>query len=99
MTFFSSGISLQSDLSHLKNDFKLQDMIVSSPTSSTLYIAGMTLAEIVYSLAFFRYSYCSCRNLFASFASSNSNLNHCIVADVRYFSSDRFHVIYFLKMI
>jgi len=50
MTFFSSGISLQSDLSHLKNDFKLQDMIVSSPTSSTLYMAGMTLAEIVYSI-------------------------------------------------
>ncbi len=50
MTFFSSGISLQTDLSHLKNDFKLQDMIVSSPTSSTLYLAGMTLAEIVYSI-------------------------------------------------
>jgi ABC-2 type transport system permease protein len=50
MTFFSAGISLQSDLSHLKNDFKLQDMIVSSPTSSTLYMAGMTLAEIVYSI-------------------------------------------------
>jgi ABC-2 type transport system permease protein len=50
MTFFSSGISLQSDLSHLKNDFKLQDMIVSSPTTSTLYMGGMTLAEIVYSI-------------------------------------------------
>ncbi len=49
MVFFSSGIALQSDLSHLKNDFKLQDMIVSSPTSSTLYMAGMALAEIVYS--------------------------------------------------
>lgn len=34
MIFFSSGIALQSDLSHLKNDFKLQDMIVSSPTSA-----------------------------------------------------------------
>ena len=33
MVFFSSGIALQSDLAHLKNDFKLQDMIVSSPTS------------------------------------------------------------------
>jgi ABC-2 type transport system permease protein len=50
LTFFSSGIALQSDLSHLKNDFKLQDMIVSSPTSSRLYMAGMALAEIVYSL-------------------------------------------------
>ena len=50
MTFFSAGISLQSDLSHLKNDFKLQDMIVSSPTSSSIYMGGMTLAEIVYSI-------------------------------------------------
>ena len=50
MIFFSSGIALQSDLSHLKNDFKLQDMIVSSPTSSRLYMGGMALAEIVYSV-------------------------------------------------
>ncbi len=50
MIFFSSGIALQSDLSHLKNDFKLQDMVVSSPTSSRLYMGGMALAEIVYSL-------------------------------------------------
>ena len=50
MVFFSSGIALQSDLAHLKNDFKLQDMIVSSPTSSRMYMGGMALAEIVYSL-------------------------------------------------
>lgn len=50
MVFFSSGIALQSDLSHLKNDFKLQDMIVSSPTSSRTYMAGMAAAEIVYSI-------------------------------------------------
>jgi ABC-2 type transport system permease protein len=50
MLFFSSGIALQSDLSHLKNDLKLQDMIVSSPTNSRLYMGGMALAEIVYSL-------------------------------------------------
>jgi ABC-2 type transport system permease protein len=50
MIFFSSGIALQSDLSHLKNDFKLQDMVVSSPTSARLYMGGMALAEIVYSL-------------------------------------------------
>ena len=49
MVFFSSGIALQSDLSHLKNDFKLQDMIVSSPTNSRIYMGGMALAEIVYS--------------------------------------------------
>jgi len=50
MIFFSSGIALQSDLAHLKNDFKLQDMIVSSPTSARMYMAGMALAEIVYSI-------------------------------------------------
>jgi ABC-2 type transport system permease protein len=50
MIFFSSGIALQSDLSHLKNDFKLQDMVVSSPTNSRLYMGGMALAEIVYSI-------------------------------------------------
>ena len=50
MIFFSSGIALQSDLSHLKNDFKLQDMIVSSPTSAKMYMGGMALAEIVYSI-------------------------------------------------
>jgi ABC-2 type transport system permease protein len=50
MIFFSSGIALQSDLSHLKNDFKLQDMVVSSPTSAKMYMGGMALAEIVYSL-------------------------------------------------
>jgi ABC-2 type transport system permease protein len=50
MIFFSSGIALQSDLAHLKNDFKLQDMIVSSPTSARMYLGGMALAEIVYSI-------------------------------------------------
>ncbi len=50
MIFFSSGIALQSDLSHLKNDFKLQDMIVSSPTSAKMYMSGMAVAEIVYSI-------------------------------------------------
>ena len=50
LSFFSSGIALSADLSHLKNDFKLQDMVVSSPTSSRLYMGGMSLAEIVYSI-------------------------------------------------
>ncbi len=50
MTMISAGTSMQQDLSHLKNDFKLQDMIVSSPTTSLIYLAGMALSEIVYSL-------------------------------------------------
>jgi len=49
MSVFGSGSSLLSDLSHLKNDFKLQDMIVSSPASWNLYVSGMALSELVYS--------------------------------------------------
>lgn len=49
MSMFSAGTSLQADLSHLKNDFKLQDMIVSSPTPWQTYVAGMAISEIVYS--------------------------------------------------
>ncbi len=48
MAMISAGISLQSDLSHLKNDFKLQDMVVSSPTSSLIYMFGMGLSELIY---------------------------------------------------
>jgi ABC-2 type transport system permease protein len=53
MSMFSSGMALQADLSHLKNDFKLQDMIVSSPTTAGRYVAGMTIAELVYSIPAF----------------------------------------------
>jgi ABC-2 type transport system permease protein len=49
MTMFSAGTSLQADLSHLKNDFKLQDMVVSSPTSASVYVTGMALSELIYS--------------------------------------------------
>lgn len=50
MSMFSAGMSLQTDLSHLKNDFKLQDMVVSSPTTQSIYMFGMAIAEIIYSL-------------------------------------------------
>jgi ABC-2 type transport system permease protein len=49
MSMFSAGVALQADLSHLKNDFKLQDMVVSSPTNWVTYMFGMALSEIVYS--------------------------------------------------
>ncbi|MEM3839382.1 MAG: ABC transporter permease [Candidatus Micrarchaeaceae archaeon] len=49
MTMITSGTSMQQDLSHLKNDFKLQDMIVSSPTTPAAYLLGMALSEVVYS--------------------------------------------------
>lgn len=50
MSMFSAGAALQGDLSHLKNDFKLQDMVVSSPTSWQTYMFGMAISEIAYSL-------------------------------------------------
>jgi ABC-2 type transport system permease protein len=50
MSMFSAGVGLQADLSHLKNDFKLQDMVVSSPTNWQTYMFGMAISEIVYSL-------------------------------------------------
>lgn len=50
MTMVSSGIGLQGDLSHLKNDFRMQDMVVSSPTTSAVYVSGMAVSEIIFSL-------------------------------------------------
>lgn len=49
MSMFQSGMSLQGDISHLKNDFKLQDMLVSSPASPAVYVLGMAASEIIYS--------------------------------------------------
>ena len=48
MTTITAGIGLQGDLSHLKNDMKLQDMVVSSPTSSFTYVAGMGVSEVIF---------------------------------------------------
>jgi ABC-2 type transport system permease protein len=50
MTMVSSGIGLQADLSHIKNDFKLQDMIISSETGPMVYLIGMGISEVVYSI-------------------------------------------------
>jgi ABC-2 type transport system permease protein len=50
MSMFQAGISLQGDLSHYKNDFKLQDMVVSTPTTAGAYVAGMAIGELIYSL-------------------------------------------------
>ncbi len=50
MSMVSAGIGLQGDLSHLKNDFKFQDMVVSSPTTPSIYILGMAISELVYSI-------------------------------------------------
>jgi ABC-2 type transport system permease protein len=50
MSMFSAGMSLQGDMSHLKNDFKMQDMVVSSPTRWQNYLIGIAASEIVYSI-------------------------------------------------
>ena len=50
MSMFQAGMSLQGDMSHLKNDFKLQDMLVSSPLAPAVYVLGMATSEIVYSI-------------------------------------------------
>ncbi len=46
----SGGVNLQIDLSHIKNDFKLQDMLISSPTSAFTYMVGMAMASLVNAL-------------------------------------------------
>jgi len=97
MTFFTSGISLQSDLSHLKNDFKLQDMIVSSPTSARLYMGGMDSCRncLFYSLNCDTcYSY---RDLPGSLAPSSSHYSYRSVLDVRRFRRFRVHARNLLK--
>ncbi len=50
MTMVTNGISLQGDLTHLKNDMKLQDMLVSSPLTMVKYLTGMALSELVFSI-------------------------------------------------
>jgi len=50
MSIFQAGMSLQGDLSHYKNDFKLQDMVVSTPSSPVAYVTGMAIGEIIYTL-------------------------------------------------
>jgi ABC-2 type transport system permease protein len=49
-SMISGGITLQIDLSHIKNDFKLQDMLISSPTTALTYTLGMAMAALTNSL-------------------------------------------------
>ncbi len=50
MVMTYSGMSLQTDLAHLKNDFRVQDMVVSSPLSAGMYLFGMAVSELVYAI-------------------------------------------------
>ncbi len=49
-SMISGGVNLQIDLSHMKNDFKLQDMLVSSPTSAFAYALGMGMSALTNAL-------------------------------------------------
>jgi ABC-2 type transport system permease protein len=49
-SMISGGVTLQIDLSHIKNDFKLQDMLVSSPTTAFTYTLGMAMAALTNAL-------------------------------------------------
>ncbi len=49
-SMISGGVTLQIDLSHIKNDFKLQDMLISSPTTAITYTLGMAMAALTNSL-------------------------------------------------
>ena len=50
LTVLSVGTSLQTDMSHYKQDLKLQDVLVASPVEAPVYVAGMALSELLYSL-------------------------------------------------
>ena len=50
LTTLTVGTSLQSDLTHYRHDLKFQDVVVASPVEAPIYVAGMALSELVYSL-------------------------------------------------
>ena len=53
MSIIFSGVGIQQDLAHLKIDLKWQDMVVSSPTSAVMYVIGMAISELAYSIPTF----------------------------------------------
>ena len=50
LTMVTIGTSLQSDMSHYRQDLKLQDLIVASPVEAPTYVAGIALSELIYSI-------------------------------------------------
>lgn len=50
LTVLSIGTSLQTDMSHYRQDLKWQDVVVASPVEAPIYVAGMALSELFYSL-------------------------------------------------
>jgi ABC-2 type transport system permease protein len=50
LTMLSVGTGLQSDLTHYRHDLKFQDVVVASPVEAPVYVGGLALSELVYSL-------------------------------------------------
>jgi ABC-2 type transport system permease protein len=50
LTMLSAGTGLQSDLTHYRHDLKFQDIVVASPVEAPVYVLGMALSELVYSV-------------------------------------------------
>ncbi len=50
LTMLSASTGLQSDLTHYRHDLKFQDIVVASPVEAPVYVAGMALSELVYSV-------------------------------------------------
>ena len=50
LTMLTVGTGLQSDLTHYRTDLKFQDVVVASPVEAPVYVAGMALSELDYSL-------------------------------------------------
>lgn len=50
MTMLSIGTGLQTDIAHYKQDLKLQDVMIASPVEEWVYVGGLALSELVYSL-------------------------------------------------
>ncbi len=50
LLMLSVGTGLQSDLTHYRTDLKFQDVVVASPVEAPVYVGGMALSELVYSL-------------------------------------------------
>jgi ABC-2 type transport system permease protein len=50
LMMLSAGTGLQSDLTHYRHDLKFQDVVIASPVEAPVYVAGMALSELVYSL-------------------------------------------------
>jgi ABC-2 type transport system permease protein len=50
LTILSIGTSLQSDMTHYRQDLKFQDLVVASPVEAPVYVSGLALSELIYSL-------------------------------------------------